>query len=155
MVLYFKTCCIFSLFYCNHTSLFVEHAFIFQVRHATFFVKDDGSFFPFFVSLIVTMLQNDTQIRMQQVKKKFFLIFHKNIYMFNIYKCMCSSCICSLGMSDVYPPVWNLRVVIWFPFPISSFAFLPSPLALSLLSFFILWSILLGFFPRKLSNIYL
>ena len=34
------------------------------------------------------------------------------------------------------PPVWNLRAVIWFPFPISSLVcFLPSPLALSVLSF--------------------
>ena len=48
MVLYFKTCCIFPLFYCNHTSLFVEHGFIFQVRHATFFMKDGGGGFPFF-----------------------------------------------------------------------------------------------------------
>ena len=33
------------------------------------------------------------------------------------------------------PPVLNLRAVIWFPFPISCF-FLPSPFALSVLSFF-------------------
>ena len=37
-------------------------------------------------------------------------------------------------------PVWNLRAVIWFPFPISSLAFLPCPLALSVLSFFCYWS---------------
>ena len=37
-----------------------------------------------------------------------------------------------LGMSGVpHPPVWNLRAVIWFHFPISSLLFLPSPLALS------------------------
>ena len=34
------------------------------------------------------------------------------------------------------PLVWNLRAVIWFPFPISSLVFLPSPLALSVLSIF-------------------
>ena len=41
------------------------------------------------------------------------------------------------GMSYVcLPPVWNLRAVIWFPFPISSLVFLPSPLALTVLSLF-------------------
>ena len=41
------------------------------------------------------------------------------------------------GRPRMYPPVWNLRAVIWFPFPISSlvfFFFLPS-LALAVLSF--------------------
>ena len=41
------------------------------------------------------------------------------------------------GMSDVPSPVWNLRAVSWFPFPISSLVFfLSSPFALSVLSFF-------------------
>jgi len=41
------------------------------------------------------------------------------------------------GMFDCLPPVWNLRAVIWFSFPIPfCFVFLPSPLALSVLSFF-------------------
>ena len=40
------------------------------------------------------------------------------------------------GMSDVPSLVWNLRAVILFPFPLSSLIFLPSPLALSVLSFF-------------------
>jgi len=33
-------------------------------------------------------------------------------------------------------PMWNLRAVIWFPLPISFLSFLPSPLAVSRLSFF-------------------
>ena len=46
------------------------------------------------------------------------------------------------GMSDVSPlsvclSIWNLRAVIWFPrSSVSSFVFLPSPLALPVLSFF-------------------
>ena len=52
-------------------------------------------------------------------------------------------------ISDVCPPVWNLRAVIWFPFPISSLVFLPSPLGHPILSFFCEWSILLNFFLKK------
>ena len=40
------------------------------------------------------------------------------------------------GTAGAVHPVWNLRAVIWFPFPISCLVFLPSPLALSVLSFF-------------------
>ena len=47
------------------------------------------------------------------------------------------------------PPVWNIRAVIWFPFPIPSLVFLPS-LAFSVLSFFCQWTILLTFFQKAL-----
>ena len=36
----------------------------------------------------------------------------------------------------MFCPVWNLRAVIWFPFPVSFPVFLPSSVALSVLSFF-------------------
>ena len=39
------------------------------------------------------------------------------------------------------PPVWNLRAVIWFPFPVSSLVFLPGPFSCL-------------FFFRKFSNIF-
>ena len=41
-----------------------------------------------------------------------------------------------LGMSDVFPPVWNLRAAISFHFSISSLILLPGPVAFSVLSFF-------------------
>ena len=43
------------------------------------------------------------------------------------------------GMSDVFPPVWNLRAVIWFHFAISSLVLLPSPVTLSVLLFSACW----------------
>ena len=49
-----------------------------------------------------------------------------------------------LGRSDVRT-FWKLWAVIWFLFPISSLMFLPSPLPLFVLSFFLLWSIPLTF----------
>ena len=60
-----------------------------------------------------------------------------------------------LGMSDALVPVWNLRVVTWFLFHVSSLVFLPGPLALSVLSFFCQWSILLCFFLQKILNFFL
>ena len=48
------------------------------------------------------------------------------------------------------PPVWNLRAVIWFHFAISSYVFLPSPVTLSVLSFFACWPFLLNFFWKIL-----
>ena len=54
------------------------------------------------------------------------------------------------GMSDVPPPVWNLRAVIWFHFAISSLVFLPSAVTLSTLSFSVCWSFLLNFFQKIL-----
>ena len=48
-------------------------------------------------------------------------------------------------------PVWYLRVVIWFCFLISSLVcFLPSPLALSVMSFFLLMVHFPAFFPQKI-----
>ena len=58
----------------------------------------------------------------------------------------------SPGMSDVSH--LSGISVIWFPFPSYSLVFLPSPLALCVLSFFCQWSILLTLF-RKLSNSFL
>ena len=52
--------------------------------------------------------------------------------------------------SDVSPPVWNLRAVIWFHFAISSLVLLPSPVTLSALSFSACWSFLLNFFQKIL-----
>ena len=54
------------------------------------------------------------------------------------------------GMSDVSPPVWNLRAVIWFHFAISSLVLLPSPVTLSVLSFSACWPFLLNFFQKIL-----
>ena len=48
--------------------------------------------------------------------------------------------------------VWNLRAVIWFPFPISSLVFVPSLLALSVSSFICQWSILLTFLQKILNH---
>ena len=49
------------------------------------------------------------------------------------------------------PPVWNLRAVIGLHFIISSLVLLPSPIILSVLSFFsACWSILLYFFRKFL-----
>ena len=51
-------------------------------------------------------------------------------------------------------PVWKLRAVIWFPFPVSSVVFLTGPLALFVLSFSVnapsFWLVF-----RKFSNIFL
>ena len=49
------------------------------------------------------------------------------------------------------PPVWNLRTVIWFHFNISSLVFLPTPIALSVFSFFCLWAHFPDFFPENSS----
>ena len=54
------------------------------------------------------------------------------------------------GMSDVSPPVWNLRAVIWFHFAISSLVLLPSPVTLSVLSFSACWPFLLNFYQKIL-----
>ena len=50
------------------------------------------------------------------------------------------------------PDVWNLRAVVWFPFPVSSLVFLPRPLAPSVLPFFCKWSFLLTFFSPENSR---
>ena len=61
------------------------------------------------------------------------------------------------GISDVFPPVWNLQTVIWFHFTISSLFLLPTPFALSdfSLSFFLPTGPFsrLFFFPEKSSII--
>ena len=54
------------------------------------------------------------------------------------------------GMSDVFPPVWNLRAIIWFQFAISCLVLLPSPVTLSVLSFSACWPFLLNFFQKIL-----
>ena len=59
-----------------------------------------------------------------------------------------------LGMSDVCPLVWNLRAVIWFHFTISSLVLLPSPITLSVLSFFCLLVHFPELFPENSSNIF-
>ena len=52
------------------------------------------------------------------------------------------------GISDVAPTVWNLRAVGFIPlFYISSLVLLPSPFAVSVLSF---WPILLTYFSLNL-----
>ena len=55
------------------------------------------------------------------------------------------------GMSDVSPPVWNLRAIIWFHFAISSRVLLPSPVALSVFFFFCLMVHSPDFFPESSS----
>ena len=45
-------------------------------------------------------------------------------------------------------PVWNLRAVIWFHFATSSLVLLPTPVALSVLSFSACWPFLLNFFQK-------
>ena len=52
------------------------------------------------------------------------------------------------------PPVWNLRAVIWFHFTISSLVFLPSPVTLSVLYFFLHSGPFSWIFSGKFFNIF-
>ena len=47
-------------------------------------------------------------------------------------------------------PVWSLRAIIWFPFPVSSLVFLPSPLAL--LSWYFLLMVHSSVFSTEISS---
>ena len=59
------------------------------------------------------------------------------------------------GMYDGHvPPVWNLRTVFWFPFPIPSLLFLPSSSCSFCLVIFLLVHSPDFFLSRKLSNIF-
>ena len=76
---------------------------------------------------------------------------------FFIWFFVCLFCLYPEGrpvMSDVSPHVWNLRAVIGFHITIFSLVLLPSPVTLSVLSFFLPAGPFSDFFSRKLFNIF-